>query len=379
MKSRSTMRSIIVRLGMRDDEDNGDVFACLHKTRQFVVTNHTAKQSRIMSATVSKVIVFGATGAIGTSLIEIIHEKQPTGEILAVSRSGPNDDSPLAKIPQVTIVKGDVEDLETVQELTKDVQLVFCTVGFTQYESKYWAKHWPVVVDNLLAVTNESRPLVFCDNLYAYGPCTNISPSSPAVSPSTNSKPAIRALLHQKFQGRMDTLPKSIVVVGGADFFGSGVTNMSFLGDTFVGKMVRGNKPLAIGTVDATHDFCYTKDFANALYIASVNPNEAFGKFWICPHSIHDMSMRQIADQVNALLESPVKGVSVMPTFMVYVLSPFMGFMKELKEMLPFWTKDYSVDDSDFCDTFGIAATPPHDALREYVEFYKSIQETTSK
>ena len=178
-----------------------------------------------MSATASKVIVFGATGAIGTSLIEIIHEKQPTWEILAVSRSGPKADSPLAKIPQVTMVKGDVEDLETVQELTKDVQLVFCTVGFPQYESKYWAKHWPVVVDNLLAVTNESRPLVFCDNLYAYGPGTNISPSSPTVSPSTKSKPAIRALLHQKFQERMDTLPKSIVVVGGADFFGPGVTN----------------------------------------------------------------------------------------------------------------------------------------------------------
>ena len=277
------------------------------------------------------------------------------------------------------MVKGDIEDLETIQELTKDVQLVFCTVGFPQYETKYWSKHWPTVVDNLLTVTNESKPLVFCDNIYAYGPGTNISASSPTVTASTKSKPAIRALLHQKFQERMDTLPKSIVIVGGADFFGPGVTKTSFLGDTFVGNMVNGNKPLAVGTADATHDFCYTKDFANALYIASVNPDEAFGKFWICPHSIHGKTMRQIADQLNGLLESPVKGVSVLPTFMVYALSPFMGFMKELKEMLPFWTKDYSVDDSDFCKTFNIAATPSKEALQEYVEFYKSIQATANE
>jgi hypothetical protein len=84
--------------------------------------------------------------------------------------------------------------------------------------------------------------------------------------------------------------------------------------------------------------------------------------------------MHQIADSVNTFLETPVNGVQVLPTFVVYVLSPFMGFMKELKEMLPFWTKDYSVaDDSDFCKTFGIEATTVERALKAYVDFYKSL------
>lgn len=324
--------------------------------------------------------MFGATGAIGTALIQIMSEKQPSWEILAVSRSGPKKDCPLTKIPRVTMVKGDVEDIKSVKELTKNVQLVFSTVGFVHYETKYWAKHWPIVVDNLLQVTNESKPLCFCDNIYAYGAGTNISPSSPTVTPSNKSKPAIRAMLRQKFQERMNESPKSIVVVGGADFFGPGVTNLSFLGDTFVGNMIGLNgsnpsKPMAVGTADAIHDFCFTKDFANALYVASINPEKAYGKFWICPHSIHNKTMRQIADDVNKFLDKEVKGVNVLPTFMVYMLSPFMGFMKELKEMLPFWTKDYSVDDTDFCQTFGAEATPMDEALKEYVDFYKSLQQ----
>lgn len=320
-----------------------------------------------------KVVVFGATGAIGTALCQIISEKEQSWEIVAVSRSGPKEDSPLHRMSNVTTVKGDVEDIESVKELCKDVHIVYCTVGFTQYEAKYWAKHWPVVVNNLLEVTNESKPLVFCDNIYAYGPATNISPSSSTVPSSLHSKPEIRSLLRQKFQQRMDTSPKSVVVVGGSDFFGPGVTNMSFLGDTFVGKMLSGSKPMAIGTANVIHDFCFTRDFANALYVASIHPDDAYGKFWICPHSIHNKTMRQIADSVNTFLETPVEGVQVLPTFMVYILSPFMGFMKELKEMLPFWTNDYSVEDSDFCKTFGIEATPIEQALNEYIDFYKSL------
>jgi nucleoside-diphosphate-sugar epimerase len=305
---------------------------------------------------ISKVIVFGSTGAIGTSLIEILTEKQPTWEIVAVSRSGPTSDSSLAKLqlPRITIVKGDVEDKDRVQELCKDVQLVFCTVGFVRYERKYWSEHWPVVVDNLLAATDESKPLVFCDNLYAYGQGTNLSTSSTTVTPSTASKPQIRALLREKFQARMDASPRSIVVVGGADFFGPNVTFNSLLGDTYVGKMVQGSKPLAVGTAGALHDFCYTKDFANALYVASIHPEKAYGRFWICPHSLHNKTMRQIAQDVNQVLDKKIKGITVLPVFMVYTMGLFMTFMAELKEMLPFWTKDYNVDDSEFCETFGV-------------------------
>jgi len=56
---------------------------------------------------------------------------------------------------------------------------------------------------------------------------------------------------------------------------------------------------------------------------------------------------------------------------MVYMLSPFMSFMREMVEMLPFWVNDYTVDDSDFCKAFGAKATPMDESLDALVDFYK--------
>lgn len=321
-----------------------------------------------------KVIVFGSTGPIGTNLIQIIANEQPSWQIVAVSRSGPQSKSVLAslKLDNVEIVKGDVELLEDVQSLTDSVDLVYCCIGFEKYERKYWAKHWPPVIDNLLAVTSETRPLVVCDNLYAYEAGINMSTSSKLIEASLKSKPAIRSFVHQKLQLRMDSQPKSVTCVGGADFFGPHVHN-SFLGDTFFGSMVlKGQKPLAIATDKAIHDFCYAKDFANALYIASIH-DRAYGRFWICPHSIHNMSMHDIATEVSKILSegtTPTK-VQVLPVFLVKMLAVVMPSLSEMKEMLPLWTKDYSVNDSEFCQEFDVEATQMREALSVTVEYYK--------
>ena len=213
--------------------------------------------------------------------------------------------------------------------------------------------------------------------------------------------------LRRKLQTRMDDRPDSITVVGGADFFGPLVTSTSFLGDTFTKAIVvDGTKPIAIGSADAVHDFCYAPDFANALYIASVSP-DAYGRFWICPHSIKDKTLRDIASDVaswsgrdpkmdGANADGTTKGkvdrkgkrtatkyhkesnrrhdvgttVTVYGKTSVYLLSPFIGFMREMAEMLPLWTQDYTVDDSDFCSTFGVSATPYEDAMRSYISFF---------
>ena len=157
-----------------------------------------------------KIVVFGATGSVGTDLIEIVSNNEPNWKIVAVSRSGPNTNARLASLhlPNVDIVKGDVEDLESAKQITNDADMVFSCVGFVQYEQRYWVKHWPKVVDNLLAVTSVDRPLIFCDNLYAYGnPQTPINPSTKTLPPGMQTKPAIRSLLRVKLTKRMKEAP----------------------------------------------------------------------------------------------------------------------------------------------------------------------------
>ena len=327
-----------------------------------------------MSST--KVIVFGSTGAVGSTLVSILSEKEPTWEIHAVTRRNPSEVEKFKGLSNVKVVQGDPNDKESTMKLCADKSIVYACIGFPQYERKYWAKHWPIVVDNLLAASSQkkSQKFVFCDNLYAYGHSHSspISVSTQTVPPSDKSKPAIRAKLRQKFQARMDKHPESIAVVGGADFFGPGVTNASFLGDTFTKAIVEEkSKPLAIGSADVIHDFCYVPDFSNALYVASVN-EKANGKFWICPHAIKNKTMREISVDIAQYGKTKKAKMLVFPGWAVRLLSPFDSFMGEIVEMLPFWKKDYIIDDSAFCKTFNVTPTPYEEALKTYIEFYKS-------
>ena len=323
----------------------------------------------IMKA-ISKVLIFGATGPIGTNLIEIICKEQPNWSILAVSRTG-GESSRLARLnlPQVTMVKSDIENLEDARQLTQDVDLVYCCIGL-QYEAKYWAAHWPVIVENLLQVTSITRPLIFCDNLYAYGATTDISPDSKIVSPSLKSKPGVRSILHETFQRRMQSDPGSIAVVGGSDFFGASSEGKTVMGEMVLSLIAKNKRAMAFGNAKMKHDFCYVPDFSNALYLVSVNREVAMGKFWICPHSIKGLSMSESASKAYSLVDRKDKGVQVLPVFMVSVMGCFLTFMREMKEMMPLWTNHYTVDDSAFCSTFSVQATPIDEALRETIEYY---------
>ena len=324
---------------------------------------------------IQKVIIFGATGAIGTSLAEYLSHEHPQWEILAVSRN-PSSPSRLQtlKLPNVKIVQGDSFDKTKLMEISSDCDIIYSCIGFVKYERKCWAKHWPLTVDNLLAAvvdtsgTNKKKKLVFCVNLYAYGNPSNakISPKTTPVEASLNSKPNIRALIRQTFEKHIQEHPNTCTVVGGTDFFGPHVTSTSFLGDTMTSKIVGGSSALAIGSADKIHDFCFVADFAKALAVASVN-DAAYDHFWICPHAIHGKTMRQIATDIATHANQPAPKVTVTGKWMVKGLSPFLGLMKEMKEMLVLWTEDYDIDDSEFIKAFGVQATPYDKALEANV------------
>lgn len=328
-----------------------------------------------------EVIVFGATGAIGSSLIEFLSKEHPKWKIKAVTRSmSTNSRLSQMGLPNIEMVEGDPFDQESMITLSEDCSIVYCCIGFHRYETGYWAKHWPPVIDNLLAAAvsgSKQRKVVFCDNLYSLGSGTNKSIDSELVEPSLKTKPGIRSLLRQKFYDHMEKYPGTVTAVGATEFFGPRITETSFLGDVVTGKIVNNQSPLALFRKDKLHDFCYAPDLARALAVASTS-KEAYDKFWICPHSIHGKTMETIVqdiakitynntDEANAKVEP-----TVFPGFAIAMLSPFVTFMRELYQMRDFWTNDYTVDDSHFCKTFGIQATPYEDTLRSLVDFYKN-------
>ncbi|CAB9513295.1 NAD-dependent epimerase dehydratase [Seminavis robusta] len=335
-----------------------------------------------MASTNTSVIVFGSTGAIGTSLIELLSKEHPDWQIKAVTRSI-SSKSRLAEmgIENVTMVEGDPFSKEDVLSLTKDCEKIYCCVGFHKYETKYWAVNWPLVVDNLLAATvagDQKRQLIFCDNLYAYGPGSNISEKTPTIPPSLKTKPAIRSMLRQNMLEHMKAHPGTLTVIGAADFFGPHLTETSLLGDLTTGKIMAGESPMALCSASVIHDFCFAPDFAKAMAIASVS-EKAYDKFWICPHSVHGKTMTEIANDIakvvngNKAPEKPVK-VTALPAFALAILGVFQTLMAELYQMRNFWNSDYTIDDSSFRREFGVEATPYDEALDSVVGFYRQNQ-----
>ena len=329
-----------------------------------------------------KVIVFGSTGAIGTALVENLSKDYPQWEILAVTRStGTSSRLAEKKLPNVTMVEGDPFQKDQVESLSKDCDKIYCCIGFHKYETKYWAVHWPLVVDNLLnaiVAGDKKRQLIFCDNLYAYIPGEKINENSPRTAPSLKTKPAIRSLIRGKFEKHMAEHPGTLTVLGAADFFGPHVTASSTLGDIMTGKIMEGQSPLALCSATKIHDFCYAPDFAKAMAVASVS-DKAYGKFWVCPHTIHGKTLTEIANDIAKLAHAKPKPVkmTVLPTFALALLSPFVGMMYEFYQMRDFWRNDYTIDDSKFCSEFDMEATSYETALEELVSFYRENKESS--
>ena len=357
-----------------------------------------------------KVIIFGATGAIGTELAKILSTTYPHWQIQAVTRDTTKSSFLVSlELANVTMIQGDPLDAQSVSQLIqKDCNIIFSCVGFHKYEAKYWSQHWPIVVHNLLNAMNSNnngnhetqltearrrtkQRLVFCDNLYAYGAGHDgpINTQTPTLSVGRKKgKLNIRSWMHQVFDRHMKDHPGTLTVVKASDFFGPRVTDTSVLGDTITGRMVKGESTaLAIGSVQPIHDFCYTRDLANALALVAEQDNvdKACDRFWICPHAIHGKSIQQIANDIASKVhnnnnndDGPTNSVdknvnfSVLNKFLLYLLSPFMPLAREMIEMVDFWTMDYQIDDSEFCTTFHVQATDYDEALDDLIQFYKN-------
>ena len=148
-----------------------------------------------------------------------------------------------------------------------------------------------------MPVTNTTPPsLFFSHNKRKKKPHCEASRTGTPKHLSTKTLPpgipAIRSLLRVKLTKRMKVAPGSIVAVGGADL--TLMTPNRIWEGHNGGKDCCGRKrptclvSFACATSSMT-TFCYSRDFANALYVVSKEENRplSMGRFWICPHTPH--------------------------------------------------------------------------------------------
>ncbi|KAG7353214.1 hypothetical protein IV203_009263 [Nitzschia inconspicua] len=163
----------------------------------------------------------------------------------------------------------------------------------------------------------------------------------------------------------MNERPDSIAVVSGADFFGPGITNLSFLGDTFTKAIVSGSStgPLLIGSCKICMTFASRKiSPTRKLYVAGTD-SRADGRFWICPHSIKSKTTQEIPNDIARIASiHKTPKILIMHGWIIRTMGLVDSFIKEMVEMLPIWQQDYTADDSE---VFGVEPTTSDVALKE--------------
>jgi nucleoside-diphosphate-sugar epimerase len=302
-------------------------------------------------------VVFG-TGPLGCAVAEELIKKGK--EVKMVNRTG------LGNVPDRTFLrKGDATDSERCRVLCKDAKLVFhCAMP----PYTLWPQLFPAIT---LGIVEGARyagaNLVYADNLYAYG---NISGSiheelpNKATGPKgkTRAKMA-KALMNAHKEGKL-----RVTIGRASDFFGPRVTS-SILGSRVFVPAIENKKISLFGKLNQPHTYTYIKDFAKGLVILSENIN-AFGEIWHIP-SAETLSAQKFLNLVFKETET-FPSVKIVPEYIVNLISVFNPIVKELKEIIPCYSKPYVVDHSKFEKAFGNHSTPHETAINETIRWYRS-------
>jgi nucleoside-diphosphate-sugar epimerase len=270
-------------------------------------------------------------------------------EVIVAQRNAPSD------LPKgVTFAPVDALDRDAVTKVVRDSEQFVVTIGFA-YSGVVWRDVWPTVISNFVAACKATGArMVFVDNLYMYGPQTMPLIETMALS-YRGLKPAARAAATRVWMAAAAAGEARVAALRPPDFYGPGV-GRSFLGDTSIGKLVKGKPAVFVGSPDVLHDYAYVPDIARAATTLLDAPDSAFGQAWHMPCAPTRTTRDLLQIAANTL---GVKlRISALPAWMLGPSAIFSPLLRELKEMRFQWDRPYQVDASRFKAAFWSDVTP---------------------
>jgi nucleoside-diphosphate-sugar epimerase len=296
------------------------------------------------------------TGPLGMSVMEAL---VPRGvPIRMVNRSGRAD------VPRgVTVVAADILNADSLRGALAGAAVVY---QCAQPAYHRWPQEFPALQRAVLeAAAQQGARVVLGDNLYMYGisstPLTEQSPMN-----ATTRKGRVRAQMAEEAMAFHRSGRAQVTAARGSDFFGPRVGE-SALGERVLGSAVTHGTAQLLGNPDIPHAFTFIGDFGLAMATLGQD-GRAFGRAWHVPVCA-TVTPREVLKRAERLLGHPIR-TSVMAPWMLKAAGLFIPGARETVEMLPVYAAPYRVDDSAFCGTFGLTATPLDDALARTLASY---------
>ncbi len=299
--------------------------------------------------------ILGAGGAIGIDLAKTL--PQYTDKIRLVSRN------PKAVNDHDELFPANLTHASEVDKAIEGSEIVYLVVGF-QYNTKVWQEVWPPLMRNVIAACKKHKAkLVFFDNIYMYDRdyLSHMTEETPIKPCSKKGK--VRADIAQMLMKEVNDGNLTALIARSADFYSE--TN-SVLVEMVYKNLKKGKKANWFVDVDKIHSYTYAKDAAIATAMLGNSP-KAYNQVWHLPTDPVKRTGKEWIEKFAAIMGAEPK-YSVVPSWMVGLLGFFVPIMKEFKEMLYQYDRDYFFDSSKFDEQFKFKPTAPEKGIKELIE-----------
>jgi nucleoside-diphosphate-sugar epimerase len=229
---------------------------------------------------------------------------------------------------------------------------------------------WPVAMKNVIeACKAHGTKLVFFDNIYMYDPeylgnMTEDTPHNPSSKKGEVRKQIVEMLLNEVENGSLTAL-----IARCADYDGPGIERNAVLNETVLNNLANGKKAQWMGPLNFKHSFTYTPDAGKATAILGNTP-DAYNETWHLPTAANTPTGQEWIASIASEMGTKPKTM-ILTKFMVGLLGIFVPVIKELKEMMYQYDRDYVFNSDKFEQRFNFTPTSyPNGITRVIAEDY---------
>ena len=307
---------------------------------------------------VKTALVLGATGGIGGEMTRRLLARG--WKVKALNRRGAQAGR---AGDGICWLQGDALNRDDVVAAAQGVQLIVHAVNPPAYNN--WAQLVLPMIDNSIAAARASGArIVLPGTVYNYGPDVLPLVHEDAPQNPVTRKGAIRAALEARLRAAAEDGVKSLVVRAG-DFFGLQATN-----SWFAQGLVKQGRPVTSinypGAAGLGHQWAYLPDVAETMIqlLEKEALLEPFAMFQMEGH--WDADGTQMIESIRRVTGKPGLKVRRMPWGLMMLASPFVTFLKEVREMLYLWKQPVYMSNRRLLAVLGSEPHTPWDvAVRD--------------
>jgi len=300
--------------------------------------------------------ILGANGTIGSVLTkELVNY---TDKLRLVSRN------PRKVNESDELFPADLSNPAFVDQAVEGSDVVYLVVGF-DYNLKVWEEKWPTLMRATInACIKYNARLVFFDNVYTYdiNAIPHMTEESEYNPPSR--KGAVRKQITQMLMDEVKTGKLMALIARSADFYGPS-NDKSFANEMVYKNFLKGTRANWFVDADKKHSFTFTPDAAKATALLG-NTDDAYNTVWHLPTDKNALTGREFISLFSREMNVPNK-VFVMPVWVIKIVGLFVPVLKEMREMMYQYDRDYFFDSSKFEKRFKISPTTYSEGVRQTV------------